>query len=170
MDKIEILYGEAERCYTKNHQLAKPLYEKVVEAIGHRPIDEMDDVELRYFALSKMHIFLSSEFQDTDSSEKAIDAFELLRNRNSFDIKICGAYILVLELSYRYEKSHELLESLLNEESTVALALKSLSSYTYCAEGLQSSADCIAYKKRLIDMTSDKKEKNRLQKELEAMQ
>ena len=159
MDKIESLYEKAERCNKKDHKLAKSLYEKVVEEIGNKPIHEMDDSELRFFALSKMRIFLSSEFRDVDSSEKAIHSFELYLERNDNDVEIYGEYILVLEMTHQYEKAKDVLISLFTKESMKEVALKFLSSYTYCAEKLQSFDECINYKKQLIDITADPMEK-----------
>ncbi|MDP4121339.1 MAG: hypothetical protein Q8876_09860 [Bacillota bacterium] len=74
---------------------------------------------------------------------------------------------MILELTYQYEKSYDLLISLLHDSSTKKLALKFLSSYTYCAEKLQKFSDFISYKKELINITNDTEEKKKLQNELE---
>ena len=163
------MFEQAEKCNKKDHLLAKPLYEKIIHEIGDKPIHEMNDMELRFFARSKARIFLSSLMSDIDNSEKAIDAFELFFEKNDHDIRMYEEYILTLELTYQYEKAHGVLQKMLRNEHLKPTSLAFLSSFVYCAEGLQSSNDCLMYKKQLIDITADPKERRRLQKELEAL-
>ena len=164
---IENLYREAEICYKTDHCKAKELYHRIVDEIGDKSIDEMDDSELRFFALSQQRIFLSSQFQDIESSDRAVEAFELFFERDEHDVETYSEYILTLELTYQYEKQFKVLRDLLSKDGMKPLALSFLSSISFSAEGLQTYDDCLRYKEQLIDVTDDPKEKKRLQKELD---
>ncbi len=127
----------------------------------------MSDEELRIFALSNMQLLIITGIEEGKYADKALEAFELIIKRKKGTPEIYEAYILILELTYQYEKSYDLLLSLLHDGNTKELALKFLSSYTYCAEKLQSFSDFISCKKELINMTKDLEDKKKLQKELQ---
>ena len=167
--EIERRYAMAEELNQKDHVAAKVLYEQIIIEIGDKKPDEMDDVELRIFALSKLKIFLCSQLHDRDSAMISIYALETFLQRNSSDLVVYECYIAVLELTWQYEKSHKVLINLLKNADTKRFALKWLSSFVYAAEDCQTSTDCIAYKEQLIALTDDPDERKRLQRELENM-
>ena len=75
----------------------------------------------------------------------------------------------MLEFSHQYEKSWCFLQSILSHHETKKVALNFLSSYTYCAEGLQNIKKCIEYKEELIALTTNEEEQEKLQLELQTM-
>ena len=168
--KIEFSYIRAEAVYQKDHIAAKALYEQIIVEIGDKKFDEMCDMELRIFALSKLKVFLCSQLHDRDSAMIAIDAFETFLQRNKNDIVVYEYYIVALQLTWQYEKSHKILIDLFGNTEMKMFALKWLSSFTYAIDSCQTSSDCILYKKQLIELTDAPEEKKRLQKELDEMQ
>ena len=154
----------------KDHKIAMELYKKIINKMENKSIDEMNDVELRLFSISNQHVFLASKFSNSTSCDQAIKAFELYFLKYNCNIEMYEAYVLLLELTYQYEKAKEVLDQLLKADSTKPLALKFLSSYVYAAEKLQSVEECINYKKQLIKITDDPIERKRLEKELSSME
>ena len=148
MNTLENLFKQAEEFNKKDSIFAKSIYEKIIDQIGVKDICEMDTIELRYFALSKMRIFLSTNLNDTESSEEAIGAFELFFRTNDNDAEMYSSYILLLELTYQYKRAYYTLLEMLKNEKLKPSALTFLSSYVYCSEGLQSNDECIAYEKQ----------------------
>ena len=167
--RFESSYDEAEALNRKDYVAAKALYEKVIDEIGDKPFAEMDDTELRFFALSKSQIFVCSEFRDLDSAAISIEAFEVFFQRNDSDAFMYEYYIFTLEFTYQLEKSYPVLLELLQRDDMKLLALKYLSSYSYAVEGLQEWEDCITYQRQRVELTTDKREKAKLKRDLEKM-
>lgn len=149
-----------------NKTSAKEDFEKVLFSLENKSPNELSDEELRCMALSYMNLFFISQMRDEDKAERAITSFEQYFQRNYQDVDMIENYITTLELTYQYEKSRETLLQLANQKHTKSLALKFLSSYVYCANGLQSVEDCIKYKEQLIQITDNQEDKNRLISEL----
>ncbi|HNX15230.1 MAG TPA: hypothetical protein PKH29_10325 [Oscillospiraceae bacterium] len=83
----------------------------------------MSDEELRIFALSNMQLLIITGIEEGKYADKALEAFELIIKRKKGTPEIYEAYILILELTYQYEKSYDLLLSLLHDGNAKELAL-----------------------------------------------
>ena len=164
--QIESLYNRAKMIMDKDYLSARKLFEQIIQLIGDKPISVHHDNELRILALSYKNLFLISRLRDDLFATKSIEAFEMYFKKNYLDTEMYDSYILLLELTYQYRKSNEILNNLLANSETKELALKYLSSIVYQIEGLQTLDDCVNYKQQLIEMSRDEHEKARLQKEL----
>lgn len=167
--EIEKIFDDANEKMQFNQAEAKKDFEYILSILNNKHLKDIPSNMLRILAFSNMNLFLISQCHKTENAERAIEVFELFFENNKNDVAAYEAYILILELTYQYEKSKLVLMTLLQNGLTQETAWKFLSSYVYCAEGLQSIDDCIEYKKRLIDITIDPEEKNRLQGELKSM-
>ena len=167
--KIKEAYEKAIEAIRYDAEAAKSEFEYVLTMIGSKSLAAYSPDELRIYALSNAELFIISKFADAEKAEKAVEAFELYFETTKDDIKAYEAYILTLELSYRYERAKAALMTLLEREPTRKTALKFLSSYAYVAEGLQSSEECATYKAELISLSNDPDEIRSLQGELDSM-
>ncbi len=147
---------------------ALEIYKEIVALLCHQP-DILSSSELCLLIVSAEKVFLYSEKNDIQDSIYIANLCELYLCQSSNDSQICEIYVFMLEFSHQYEKSWHFLQSILSHHETKKVALNFLSSYTYCAEGLQNIEKCIEYKEELITLTTNEEEKEKLRLELQTM-
>lgn len=147
---------------------ALEIYKEIVALLCHQP-DILSSSELRILIISAEKVFLYSGKYDIQDSTYIASLCELFLCQSSNDSQICEIYVFMLEFSHQYEKSWYFLQSILSYHETKKVALNFLSSYTYCAEGLQNIKKCIEYKEELIALTTNEEEQEKLQLELQTM-
>jgi hypothetical protein len=140
---------DIERSIRKDSLTAEKKAELIVRMKGR--YDNLSDIELCECAIFARNIFLDSAYlDDLESAQCAIQAYERIIALGYREAAIYESYILVLELTYQYEKSFALLKQLYNEPQFHECALKFLSGFCYCAEGLMTMDEHMKYKKESI--------------------
>lgn len=171
--KIQDLFESAMNEIQSTPLTAKKKFEEIIDLLGNISFEECSKEYIYIFALSNMSLFQISRWNDMGKAETSIASFEFLLEKYIDEIEdyesVYEPYIVILELTYQYKKARTLLLKLMQCPQTKKIALKFLSSYAYCAEGLQTFNDCISFKEQLIRITDDLEEKQKLEKELKAM-
>lgn len=167
----EQIFKEAEELMSKDGQLANVAFKQVLEFFEGKTIEELTDYELRYYTLCYQRIFLYSGIKDcaSASANESKKGFDMLISRDKLDADIYEDYILLLDLTYEYEKERDFLLGLLEDDGLKLMALKWLSVPTFEFNGLQSHEETKEYLEQRTELTTDIDEKERLIKALEDM-
>jgi hypothetical protein len=115
--------------------------------------NSLSDIELCECAVCFQRIFFASDtpdFADVESANYSITAYENIISRGGCDVSIYEMYIFLLELTYQYEKSYELLKQLYAKPQFYVSALKFLSGFCYYANGFVSMDEHMKYEKESI--------------------
>ena len=162
MISVSDLFNQSEKQMPVIANKAEDGFKKIVQMLETKGIDNLSEEETRYLSKSHLYLFIISKLSNYHEAESAILCFEKIIEKGNLDADSADSYITALELTYQLEKAHTTLLQILSQNDLRKIALKHLSSYAYCADGMQSVDECIHYNEELESITDDLEELRQL--------
>ncbi len=145
--KVEALFKDAQFLRNTDVQSSIKVFQEIVEMVATIENYTLNPPILKVYILSTGYIFTLTSLKQWNMAEESLSASEIYLGDYPMDYEVNSNYLLLSELTYKFEQSYrKALELLQYDKKLKLLALKFLSSPCYYDEGFITSSEYEEYK------------------------